>query len=816
MIGRLVERRPDWRLLLPAGGAWLVGWLATEFADLAFGIALGLLAATLAAATVARKRAWVATVCVILAAALLVAGNVAIRVEVRVPEVVSMALDSGDAVELRFVLSGFPQEGSFGDRLPATSTAVDGEAVSAPVLVFAEPTDERLGIGTELVVNATLEATASGDDVVAMAFAKEPPEIVADPHPILEVGNSLRAQFLATAEQLPGSGAMLVPGLAVGDESLVDDSLDDAMTTSSLTHLTAVSGSNIAIIVAGIIGLGRLLGWSRSVRIAAAGFALAGFVLLVTPQGSVIRAAAMAVIVLTLEAVSRPVAGVPVLSLAVIVLLVSDPWLSHDYGFALSAAATAGLLIGTKPVSGWLQRWLPPPIALLVAVPLVAQLACQPILLMLDPTLPVYGVVANLLAAPAAPIATVVGLCACLGGALLPPLGLALAWVAWLPAQWIALIAETVHRLPGASIPWLAGTFGVLSWIALCAGVALLAIRRTPLLVKRLLGVGMVFAIVIAATQTALVTLQRPVSWRAVACDIGQGDAMLVRSGQATVLIDTGEDAEKLHSCFTEFGVERIDLLVLSHFDVDHSGAVADLRIPVAAAWLPDTEEARGESATATLLAAGVSVHFGARGDTMELGDLVWRALSPERDSDGGPSSAEGNDSSLTLLAEPTASCLTACLSLIALGDLGESAQTSLVEQVVPADIVKVSHHGSRDQHAALYGAIAARVGLISVGDGNGYGHPTEDALAMLAEAGTMTFRTDTQGHLAVFGERDALSVWTSRNPQGRNGRTRRTSALRSMSGAPIPLRVNRRSRGSDEGARENERSSAHPAGALA
>ncbi|MGO1544719.1 MAG: ComEC/Rec2 family competence protein [Gulosibacter sp.] len=767
MSALLEERQPDWRLLAPAGGAWLSAWLATEFLSAAVAIAVGLLAAMLLCLLFLRKQFWVATAAVVLAAAMLVAGSAAVRAESRIPEELAEALESGDRIELRFILTGLPREGSYGHRLPASVTGIDGTGVTSPVLVFAELPEDRPGIGTEMVVETTLKPTASGDDVVAMAFAKEPPEVVTSPHPILDVGNALRAQFIATAEQLPGSGAMLVPGLAVGDEALVDDDLDLAMKVSSLTHLTAVSGSNIAIIVAGIIALGRLLGWSRTVRIAAAGFALAGFVLLVTPQGSVVRAAAMAIIVLLLEGFSRPVAGVPVLALAVIVLLAADPWLSHDYGFALSAAATAGLLIGTRPVATWLERWLPPPIALLIAVPLVAQVACQPILLMLDATLPIYGVLANLLAAPAAPIATVVGLIACLFGAIFPPLGLLLAWIAWLPAQWIALIAETVDRLPGAAVPWIAGPFGVISWLVLCIAISLLAVRRTPLLIKKTILVGLSFALLIAVTQSSISTLQRPTTWRAVACDIGQGDAMLVRSGAATVLIDTGEDPEKLHACFAEFGVEQIDLLILSHFDIDHSGAVTELRIPVLTAWLPDTEEARAEPVTAALHAAGIPVYFGARGDALPLGDMTWRALSPERNAEGGPASVKGNDSSLTVLAEPTTACVESCLSVIALGDLGESAQTPLLDQPVAADIVKVSHHGSRDQNAALYNLIGARVGLISVGEGNGYGHPTDEVLSILTAAGTTAFRTDTQGHLAVFGDSQNIQVWISKPQSG-------------------------------------------------
>lgn len=771
----------DWRLVGPAAAAWLAAWCATQFPGLAMWLAIGLGALGLLTAAFARAHALIAAGCVALAACALVAGAAAMQGEQRIPEPLDAALGESGTVEVRIAPTGLAKPGGYGWRVPARLIAIDGAPASAPVMLFAELPDPRPGIGAELLVEGSLEATDPGDRTVALVFADEVPEQVAAPHPVADLGNRLRSGFVDLAAQLPRPGAMLVPGLAVGDESLVDDALDGAMKTSSLSHLTAVSGSNIAIIVVGIVWLGRLAGWSRTVRIAAAGLALAVFVLLVTPQGSVIRATAMAVLVLVLEAVSRPVGGVPVLALAVIALLAVDPWLSHDYGFALSAAATAGLLFGTRPLSQRLERWLPPPLAMVIAVPLAAQLACQPILLMLEPAIPLYGVVANLLAAPAAPPATVIGLLACLLGAVWEPAGLALAWVAWLPAQWIALIAQAVERLPGAALPWFEGGIGVLSWLALSVAAVILLARAGPRRLRRAVALLLALALTVLAgrlTADALIRARDlPEHWRVLACDIGQGDAVLVRGGGATVLIDTGEDAELLQACFAEFGIDRVDLLVLSHFDIDHSGGVEGLRVPVGAAWVPDTLEARAEPTTHRLQQAGVPVHFGARGDVIALGDLVWTALSPPRAPDGGPSTLEGNDSSLAVHAAPTADCVESCLSLVSLGDLGERAQRELLVGAdspegpgiaLDADVVKVSHHGSRDQHAELYSRVRARIGLISVGAGNGYGHPTDDVLAMLAAAGTPWLRTDLHGHAAVFVRDGELAVWTSRTIEAR------------------------------------------------
>lgn len=762
---------PDYRLLAPASLAWLAAWCATQWPASAWPIALGL--ALVAAITLAlawrggmRWRGLGATVALAAVAGVLTAGLAAVAATHRIPPELADALERDASLTLEIVTTGPPKEGSRGYFYSATATSLDGAAL----LLFTPPEVDAQPIGTGLRLDAKVEAADSGDDVVALAFGRGAVEVIGQPQPVLQLSNGVRERFVEIAGELPGPGAMLVPGLAVGDESLVDPDLDAAMKASSLSHLTAVSGSNIAIIVAALIGIGRVFGWSRAVRAAAASAGLACFVLLVTPQGSVIRASAMALIVIALDALARPIAGVPVLSLAVVVLLAADPWLSHDYGFALSTAATVGLLLGTGPLARWLERWLPPPIALLIAVPLVAQVACQPILLMLEPSLPLYGVVANLLAVPAAPLATVVGLIACLVGLLLPPVGVALAWVAWLPAQWIGLIAETVTVLPAAAVPWLGGGLGALAWIVFCIAVVIL-LRRGYGVRWRLLQRGTAVVLTVALLAVVAFSVGRlvvrlrdlPADWRLVACDIGQGDALLLRAGAATVLVDTGDDPDALAACFDDFGVERIDVLLVSHFDADHVGAAGEIAVPVGEVWLPDTEEARAESLTARLQAGGIPVRFVGAGDVLALGDVVVTALGPARGEGGVPSTLEGNDSSLAVRVDPAARCAASCLRILFLGDLGEQAQAGLDLELVQADVVKMSHHGSSDQLAELYQRSGARLALISLGADNGYGHPTAAALDLLREAGIPWLRTDESGAIAVFTVDGELSAWTQR-----------------------------------------------------
>ena len=276
----------------------------------------------------------------------------------------------------------------------------------------------------------------------------------------------------------------------------------------------------------------------------------------------------------------RPAVGLSVLSLAVALLMVADPWLSTSLGFALSAAATAALLVAARPLAVGLARWMPRALALALAVPLAAQLACGPLLVLIAPSVPVYGVIANLLAAPAAPAATLVGLAACLAQPL-PWLQAGLAAIAWVPASWIAATARLFSELPGGQLPWLEGWWGaaVLAGCGFAVGIVILVRDRArgwprALRFAAVLVVAATAGVSAGATllTTASAVLTVPGQWSILACDIGQGDAVLVRSAGQVALIDTGPEPARLTACLDKTAITRIDLLVLTHYDADHRG----------------------------------------------------------------------------------------------------------------------------------------------------------------------------------------------------------------------------------------------------
>ncbi|RDV44856.1 ComEC/Rec2 family competence protein, partial [Leifsonia sp. ku-ls] len=723
----------------------------------------------------ARPVAALAIAALALAAAALGATVIAAHAPARSSPVLDLAARDGTAVDLMVRVDRPPQRisGGFGDEprwsLRARTTAAPA---GVPISVQFDATEAEArsaALGTVLRVRGTLLVEEPGEatSYLVRSARDGTPTVAEPPPPLLGWAASLREGFAHAAAALPGDGGRLLPGLAIGDETSVSPGLDAAMKASSLSHLTAVSGANCALVIGLVFGAARLLGLPRRSRVVVAGLALAAFVVLVGPGASVLRAAAMSTVMLIGLARGRPADGVPAMALAVIVLLVHDPWLARDYGFALSVLATAGLLILAAPLARVLGRWMPRSLALALAVPAAAQLACQPVLVLLTPTLPLYGVPANLLAEPAAPVATVLGCLACAVLPWAPGLGEVLVRLAWVPSAWIAQVATTASGLPATALPWVPGVVGVVLCVLALVAVAVLVFvlvssgrssRALALIAGGVLAAGAAAYLGVLAGAWIGRTTVIPADWMLAACDVGQGDALLVRGEGSTAMIDVGREPGTAAECLDRLGISHLDVLVLTHFDADHVGGLSGVVSRVERALVQRPVRDGDERTLRLLRDAGVPTEQGHAGREGRLGDVRWRLLWPPAAS-AGTDADTGNAGSLTVEVEGRG------LRAIFLGDLGEAAQDALLatRTVRPVEVVKVAHHGSADQSPALYAALSARLALVSVGERNGYGHPTRAALHMLAEAGTAVARTDEQGLLLVSPREQGVVVWSER-----------------------------------------------------
>jgi competence protein ComEC len=635
----------------------------------------------------------------------------------------------------------------------ASTTAVTGRGdrfrTRAPISVLLDGS-ARVVVGSHLRVRGRLRP-ALGPDLAAELQSRGPPTVLAGPGSLARLSSWTRAGIRDASADL-GSGAdALVPALVDGDESAAGGTgeFKAAFQTAGMTHLLAVSGTNLTLILGALLLLAR---WCR-VRVwglAAVGvLGVAGFVLLAGPEPSVLRAAAMGTVgLIGMGRAGRGRGrGIRALGTGVLVLVLFDPWLARSLGFVLSVVATAGILLLAPSWRDALAKWLPRWIAEAIAVPLAAQLACTPVIAAISGQVSLVAVGANMVVAPLVGPATVSGLLGGLVALISVPAGRLVTIPAGWCAQAIIAVAERAASLPVPVLPWSTGTLSILLLVILCLAAALML---RMVLVRRGLSLGLAGLVSVLVLVPLPTPGWPPAGWIMVACDVGQGDALVLRAGEhSAVVVDAGPDPALVDGCLRRLGVRSIPVLVISHFHADHvdgiSGVMAGRRVG-RVETSPLAEPASGaREIREAAAAAQVPTRVVTLGERTEVGALRWQVLGPVR---ARPPESESppNDSSVVMLVE------TRGVRLLLMGDEERPAQGDL-ERTWPGlrvDVLKVAHHGSSKQNDELVRSLGARVALISVGQNNDYGHPSPRTLDLLTSAGMRVLRTDRDGDLAV------------------------------------------------------------------
>ncbi len=767
-MSAVLERDPlDLRLALPAVAAWLVAWqarLVPPGTVLLGAVTLLLIGLCILARSRARGAALATAICACAAAAGLAT---AARAHARETGPLADAARAGAAVTVEGVLVDDPRLAppkadvlAFRPlvvaHLRVERLLVAGRDVRLrqPVLVLSA--DGRwVGLLPSQHVRSEgrLQPAARGDDVAALLSTRGAPSIVGQPSALQRLAGRLRAGLRAAAGPLPPDERGLLPGLVDGDTSRLDPALQDDFRTVGLTHVVAVSGTNVAVVLGSVLLVCGWLGIGLRWRAPVAGLVLVAFVVLARPSPSVLRAAAMGTIALVALATGSRRQALPALSAAVLALVLLSPELAAAPGFALSTLATAGLLVLAPPWRARLSEHLPGWLAEAIAVPAAAQLACGPVVVAISGSVGLLSVPANLLAVPAVAPATVLGVLAALLAPVCLPLAKAAAWLAFLPTRWLTVVAHVGARQSGSGLTLPKGELGALLMIALTAVV--LVVVRLRLLRRAVAAVlvGTLVAVVgLAVTRPAW----PPPGWVMVTCDVGQGDGHVVHLGAGTALvIDTGPDPRAIDRCLRRLGISRIALLVLTHLHADHVEGVPGLlrgrevgAVEIGPLDEPAVERARLMRWTA---ARRIPVVRAGIGEVRRVGQLSWEVL--DATARHGTDSDPNNSSIVLRLDVPGGRVLFA-------GDLEGDAQQSLLDRAIDvrADVLKVPHHGSAKQSPAFLDAVGARVALTPVGAGNPYGHPSPVTLGRLEDDGARTYRSDRDGDVAVVASAGRLT----------------------------------------------------------
>ena len=659
------------------------------------------------------------------------------------------ALSHVSASALTFVTRGDPSVNTFGAASSAVAAAADGEPVGSVRLNLNEPVE---GFSAIRCVGR-LERLAA-DDWGRSRFMRGEVASV-DAVKVLELREGadagliwrFRAGLLGVIDPAASPARALIAGVVCGRTTeLSQTDASDDFSRTGLSHLVAVSGSHLALIAALLQGALVRMGAGRLPRSALLAAVMAAYVVFTGGAPSAVRSLLMVLATMASGSAGRRGHAVSGLSLTVIALVIRDPGVAYDLGFQLSAASVLFIALFGRYIAYLLCRLrLARGLAEALSMTLAAQWATLPL------TVPVFGQaslispLANLAVGPLMSLLLLLGLVlspVCLAAPALVPL-MALPVGAANASIWAAGLLAAV---PYASLAIEAPPLALLAAYAAAAAFYLLWRDWSP----RVLAIASLAVLLASGGWWARWRLFAPAEL--VVLDVGQADAILIRDGASAVLVDAGVD-DAVVSALARNRVLHLDAVVITHWDRDHWGGLPDILDSIPVDRLVAAEGAAEGAPGEVRDAWNGEIDEMAHGDVLRAGAFSYRAVWPREPVEG---SENGDSLCLATSYESGGRSMSALLT----GDTELDQERVYAEEVGDVDILKVGHHGSKvSLDADLLKDLDPEVAVASAGEGNSYGHPSQECVEAVGAHGSVFRCTKDDGDVRLTPDRDGVRL---------------------------------------------------------
>lgn len=554
-------------------------------------------------------------------------------------------------------------------------------------------------------------------------------------------------------EIFPEGTAAFAKALLLGDDSDISYRDNIAFQKSGIRHVIAVSGLHISILFSIIYfftGRKGLLSLLVGFPVLFLFAAVAGF----TP--SVVRACLMQALVILSIAVNKEFDTFTALSFAVLVMLLINPLTVTSVSFQLSVGSMIGIFAFSGPIREYLQnekrlgqpkgksikaklnRWFVGSVSVSVS----ALIITLPLCAIYFGTVSIIGIATNLLTLWVISFIFCGIMAGCILSLLWVPLGFFVGWLVSFPIYYVLMIARLFSSIP-FGVAYTDSPYTVL-WIVLTFVlilVFLLSKKRSPLLLVS--SVCFLYGVSLFMTWAE----PRLDNFRLTVLDVGQGQCVLLQSKDEAYLIDCGgDDAEETATIALNAlgaqGINRLDGLILTHYDEDHAGGAVYLTqaLDIETLYLPDTDE--DNEIRCSLETQGIPIIWVEENMFFSCGTGEISIFPAKTES-------KGNESSMCILFQGE-NC-----DILITGDRDIFGEAELFEQarIPDIDVLVVGHHGaSTSTGLELLSKTKPEIAVISVGENNIHGHPDREVLKRLERAGCMIRRTDIEGRIIIRG----------------------------------------------------------------
>ena len=554
------------------------------------------------------------------------------------------------------------------------------------------------------------------------------------PGPLLRLRNGLLASIAPATDP----ARALIAGVVCGRSAeLRAQPAGDWFSVTGTAHLIAVSGSHLAIVGFVIEGVLQKTRCSRGLQRAILAITLVGYAAFTGASPSAVRACCMVFATLVVNGAGRRRHGLSALFVTMSIFVLLRPTVLFEMGFQLSCVSVFAILCFCPYATFALgELGVPSGVAGMLSVTLCSQLATLPI------TIPVFGTFSLIAPLANALIGPVVSVLLAVSVVLAPVslVPLLRPWALLVPmiaARCVLFFEQLLAAIPGASVSVPPDSIGV--FLVPMALAILLVWWPRPR--ARPMAAGVTCLVFLAALPYVYWDRFAPSS--VTVLDVGQADAILIRQGSTVVLVDSGLD-ERVVTALVRNNVHHIDAVFVTHWDEDHWGGLPAVLEQFSVGTIAVAADALDDAPAQVLNHPGVSYRQVRRGDTVDIGAFRAQVMWPFDSVDG-----EGNEDSLVLLL--TFAQEGKRLRMLLTGDAELDQEREFVQEVGDIDVLKLGHHGSKvSVDGELLGVLRPELSIASAGEGNRYGHPSDECVDAVRAAGGGFACTIEQGDITI------------------------------------------------------------------
>lgn len=554
------------------------------------------------------------------------------------------------------------------------------------------------------------------------------------PGPLLRLRNGLLGSIAPATDP----ARALIAGVVCGRSAeLRAQQAGDWFSVTGTAHLIAVSGSHLAIVGFVIEGVLQKTRCSRGLQRAILAITLVGYAAFTGASPSAVRACCMVFATLVVNGAGRRRHGASALFVTVSIFVLLRPTVLFEMGFQLSCVSVFAILCFCPYATYALgELGVPTGIAGMLSVTLCSQLATLPITIPAFGTFSLIAPLANAFIGPVVSVLLAVSI-------VLVPFSLVAPLQAWalvvpmISARCALFFEQLFAAVPGASVSVPPDTF----WIYVVPLALLVLLVWWPRPQAQPMAAGLVCLALLAGIPYVYWDRFAPPS--VTVLDVGQADAILVRQGSTVALVDCGLD-ERVVAALVRNNVHHIDAVFVTHWDEDHWGGLPAVLEQFSVGTIAVAADALEDAPAQVLNRPGVSYRQVRRGDALDIGAFRARVMWPFDSVDG-----EGNEDSLVLLL--TFAQEGKHLRMLLTGDAELDQEREFVQEVGDIDVLKLGHHGSKvSVDGDLLGILQPELSIASAGEGNRYGHPSDECVDAVRAAGGAFACTIEHGDITI------------------------------------------------------------------